>query len=669
MRSRANPTATDPIEELTVTAPRTPKELTRAPAAISSLGRPTIQLGRPQVSLAESLQRVPGLFLQNRTNFAQDLRISIRGFGARSSFGIRGIRLVVDGIPATLPDGQSQVDNIDLGSAGRIDVLRGPSSSLYGPSSGGVIRIESETGPDDPFVSARVAAGADGFQKYQAKAGGRWGPLDYMASLSRLDYDGYRRHAETENVLFNSRFGYAIDETSDFGLSLGIVHSPEADDPGALTAAEVDDDRRQAAPRNLRFDAGESVDQQQLGLRYRKRFGERHAIEATNYYSWRQFDNRLPFSDGGSVGLNRFFVGGGLRYVHTGRVFAHDNRLLLGLEIDAQRDTRERFQNDDGDRGARVFDQDENVTGYGVYLQDELQLLEDLELTFGVRYDRVVFDVDDAYHADGDDSGRLHFDEWSPRAGLVFSPHPAIHLFANVSTGFETPTTSELANPDASGGFNDDLDAQTSIGAELGVQGVLPGWLRYQVVGFHIDVDDELVPFEVASMPGRDFFENAGSSQRSGLEVSLALQPCELLTASLAYTFSHFEFERFRTDAGDFDGNRIPGVPRHQVWGELAFAHPIGVYAAWEVAYTSDLYADNANRVTSDAHVVSNLRAGWVARFGHWEVGPFLGVDNLFGEEYDDNVRLNAAFGRHFEPAPERSVYGGLSLAYRLGGS
>jgi len=661
----ADTAVSDPIEELTVTATRTPKEITRVPAAVSSVGKPAIQLGRRQVSIAESLQRVPGVFLQNRTNHAQDLRISIRGFGARSSFGIRGIRLIVDGIPATLPDGQAQVDNIDLGSSERIDVLRGPASSLYGPSSGGVIQIESETGPEDAFLSARVAAGRYGYQKYQAKAGGRWGALDYMTSLSRLDDDGYRQHASAENVLFNGRFGYAIDESSDLGLTLSVVHAPRADDPGALTAEEVETDRRQAAPRNVLFDAGESVDQQQFGLRYRKRFGEWHAVEAVNHYVWRQFDNQLPFTNGGSVGLNRFFAGGGLRYVYSRPVLEHDNRLMAGFEINAQRDARKRYQNDDGDRGALVFDQDEDVTSYGVYLQDEFRLLRDLELTVGVRYDSVVFDVDD--HFGSDDGGRLHFSEWSPSAGLVYSPLPSINLFANVSTGFETPTTSELANPDGSGGFNDDLEAQKSLGAELGVQGMLPGRLRYQVVGFHIGVDDELVPYEVPSMPGRTFYENAGSSKRSGVEVALAAEPCEGLTTSVAYTFSHFEFDHFRSDEGDFDGNRIPGVPRHQVWAELAYAHPTGLYAAWEIVYASDLYADNANRVTSDAYVISNLRLGWAGRIGRWEIGPFLGLDNLFDEEYSDNVRLNAAFGRYFEPAPGFNVYGGLSAGYHFG--
>jgi iron complex outermembrane receptor protein len=432
----------------------------------------------------------------------------------------------------------------------------------------------------------------------------------------------------------------------------------------------LDGDRQQAAPNNLRFDAGESVDQQQLGLVYRKRFGDRHEIEIANHYVWRQFDGHLPIPripDGnrGRIELDRFVAGGGLRYVYADRFFERENRLLLGFEIDAQRDVRKRFDNDFGSRGALRLDQDENVTSFGVYAQDELRLLEDLELTLGIRYDRVDFDVDDGFLDDGNDGGSLHFDEFRPRAGLLWSPLPAVHAFANVATSFETPTTTELSEPSVSGGFNSDLDAQTAVSYEVGVKGLLRSRLRYEVVGFHIDVDDELVPFEV---DGSDFFENAGRSNRSGLELAADFQVCEGLTASLAYTFSHFEFDRFRTSDGSFDGNDIPGVPRNQVWGEIAYTHPLGFYGSWEVFFADGIYADNPNAVKSDSYVVSNLRAGFTGRFGGWEIGPFIGLDNLFDEKYDDNIRLNATTGRTFEPAPGLSVYGGVSLGYHFGG-
>lgn len=668
LQSAGVASASDVSDVVTVTAPRTSKDLADVPAAVSVVDEDAIQLGRPQVSLDESLRRVPGVFLQNGSNFAQDLRIAIRGFGARSSFGVRGIRLVVDGIPATLPDGQTQLDSIDLGSTRRIEVLRGPASSLYGASAGGVILIESERGTTDPSGETRVAFGNDGYRRYQAKAGGSAGPVDYFASISRLELDGYRDHARTENLMLNGNFRVRIDDSSDLGVSLNVVHAPIADDPGGLTAAEVEDDRRRAAPRNRLYDVGESVDQQQLGLAYRKSFGDHHAVEASSYTGWRQFDNRLPFTDGGRVDLDRFFVGGGLRYVYADRLFGRDNRLLLGFDADAQHDVRKRFDNDLGRRGGLRFDQDENVTGFGVYLQDELRLFDSFELTAGVRYDRVAFDVDDGFPGDGNDGGELDFDEVSPRVGLVFRPHPAFHVFANVGTSFETPTTTELADPSGAGGFNGDLDAQTALSGELGVKGVIAGRLRYEAVGFVIDVDDELVPFEVASMPGRTFFENAGSSRRSGFELAVTAQPCAGLSASLAYTFSHFQFDRFRTAAGDFDGNDLPGIPRNQLWGEIAYEHPLGFYGSWEVFYADGVYADNANAVKSDSHVVANLRAGWRGELDGWEIGPFIGLNNLFGEKYSDNVRLNAAFGRSFEPAPELEVYGGLSVGYRFGG-
>jgi len=665
-RADTDPADDDEMEVLVLRAPRIDKAVDDVPAAVSVVDRETIQLGQPQVSLEEPLRRVPGVVIQNRSNFAQDLRIAIRGFGARSSFGVRGIRLIVDGIPATLPDGQSQVDGIDLGAMERIEVIRGPSSSLYGAASGGVILIENESGGEDPFVEGRVAFGDHGYRKYQGKAGGGIGPVDYFTSLSRFELDGYRDHSNTENISFSSRFGYEIDETSEFGVAVSVVHAPKADDPGGLNADEVRDDRRQAAPNNLLFDAGESVDQQQFGLSYRKGFGEHHAVEATNYYVWRQFDNRLPFMNAGSVDLDRFFAGGGLRYAYSDALFGHDNRLMLGFEVDAQRDGRKRFDNEEGDRGAKRFDQDEDVTGLGFYAQDELRLLEDFELTLGVRYDRIEFDVDDDFLSDGNDSGDITFDEWSPRAGLLYSPHPAFHLFANFSTSFETPTTTELADPSGGGGFNSDLDAQTAWSTELGIKGGVADWLHYELVGFYIDVDDELVPFEVDDMPGRDFFENAGRSRRAGLEAAITVRPCEGLSTSLAYTYSHFEFDRFHTATGDFDGNDLPGIPRNQVWAEIAYEHPWGFYGSWEFFYSDGVFADNANDVKSDSYVVSDLRAGYKGRFGGWEIGPFIGIQNLFAETYDDNIRLNAVFGRTFEPAPKREVYGGLSVAYHF---
>jgi iron complex outermembrane receptor protein len=657
----------DDVEDaIVVRARRLDQPLLRAPGAIGVVEGESVQRGRQQLALDESLSALPGVFLQNRYNFAQDLRISLRGFGVRANFGVRGIKLLVDGIPATLPDGQGQLDAIDLGAVERIEVLPGPSSSLYGQAAGGVVSIVGEDGPPDPTLSARFAGGAHGFRSYQMKFGGEHGSLDYFTHFSRLVLDGFRDHSRTENLLFNTKLRYAPDAGSEVTAIFHLVHSPRADDPGALTAGEVDDDRRQASPRNLLFDAGESVDQQQLGLVYRRSFGGSHEIAVRNYYTFRDFENRLPFQDGGSVQLDRFVPGGGADYTWRGEVFGLRQRLLAGFDVDAQLDERERRDNEAGARGPLVFDQSEDVVGIGVYVQDQLDLGRGFELTAGLRWDRVAFDVDDHYLADGDQSGDLAFRAWSPMLALVWGARAAWNPYLLFSTSFETPTTTELARPSGEGGFNDDLEAQKALNFELGMRGLLPWGLRYQLAAFHIRLRDELVPFEVPGQPGRDFFVNSGRSTRTGIEFSLAAEPLEGLELSVAYTWSRFRFRDFDTPEGSFDGERLPGVPAHLLHAAAGWEHPRGFWIAWDLLFVGRFYADNANDVSTDAYAVSNLRAGWDWKFGRWTLGPFVGLNNLTDAEYDANVRLNASFGRFFEPAPGFHAYAGVSLSHRF---
>jgi iron complex outermembrane receptor protein len=664
------PAGSDPVSlaPATVTTRRIAEDREKAPAAVGVVPGESIRRSRQQLGLGESLVRIPGLFAQNQYNFAQDLRLSSRGFGARSSFGIRGIKVYVDGIPATLADGQTQVDSIDPGTIGRIEVMRGPASSLYGPAAGGVIQIATEDAPEDPFAEGRVSFGDYGFQKYQLKAGGGMKSVDFVTSLSHLQLDGYRDHSGTRSSILNARFSWEIDDSSDLSLVVNAVDSPQADDPGGLTREQVRQDRRQASPRNLLFDAGEELDQQKLGLVYRRCFGRKHQISVRNYYLLRDFENRLPFVEGGSVNLDRFFAGGDLQYTYADTVFGQSAWLVAGLDLDAQRDDRRRFDNLFGDRGALTLDQDEDVTSYGAYLQNGVALPWKLELSGGLRYDRVVFQVDDHFPTDGDQSDRMHFDQLSPAVALVWSPIPKLNAYANVSTSFETPTTTELANPFGGGGFNPDLDSQRAINTEIGLKGLVPGRLRYDLALFRIEVDDELVPFERPDQPGRSFFRNAGRSTRNGLEASLGMEPLPGLVAELAYTFSDFRYDRYPTPAGDFGGNRIPGIPRHQLFGEISYRHRSGFFAAWEALYVDDFFADDANTVRSDAYWVSNLRIGHRFRLGRFTITPFLGVNNLFDRKYQGNVRINAARERYFEPAPERNFYGGLGLRYDFEG-
>lgn len=657
------------LEEITVIGTRIERPETDSPMAVGSVGTDQIQLGRQQNSLGESLLTIPGLVIQSQYNYAQDLRVSIRGFGARASFGIRGIKIFTDGIPNTLPDGQSNVDDLDLGSTQRIEVIRGPSSSLHGPAAGGVINIVTEDGPRHPFVEGRSTFGSYDFQKYQIKGGGQDKNLNYLGSLSYLSYTGYRDHSVTRNSLLNSKFRYDLDDSSDLTVVFNVLDTPEAQDPGALNEREVQDDRRQAAPRALSFDAGEIVDQHKLGLVYRNSFTETRQLALRSYYVGREFDNFLPFDvnsngQGGSVDLDRRFFGGGGDYTFTGPLFGRINNLVVGVEIDVQRDERKRFANDFGERGPLTTNQNEDVTGYGVYLQDEFHVRDDLRLTLGLRYDVLDYDVEDKI---GTGSGSRTFEQPSPMVGLLWNIGPSVNLYGNVSTSFEPPTTTELANPLAATGFNQSLEAQKATNYEVGIKGLLPARSRYEVALFHIDLEDELVPFELAGS-GQTFYENAGESTRNGLEASLVIQPLAGLTTTLTYTYSDFTFDKFRDVNGNvFDGNKTPGVPDNQFYADVSYFHSTGFYASANILYAGSFFANNANTVKIDSYAVANLRLGYIHERVGWEISPFVGLNNVFNEKYNDNIRINASFGRYFEPAPEFNAYGGVTVRYNFG--
>ena len=656
------------LSEVIVTATRIEKSVADIPAAIGVVDQATIQEARQQLGLDESLARIPGLFMQNRFNFAQDLRVSIRGFGARANFGIRGIKIIVDGIPETLPDGQGQVDNIDLSSVRQIAVLRGPASALYGNASGGAIIITSEAGPREPFIEARASVGEYGYAKNQVKAGGQQGALDYMVSVSDLTIDGYRDNSEAESTQVSGRLRYAFDPTASLTLVFNSTDQPVSNDPGQLTAAQVAQNPRQARPQNITFAAGEALDQQRLGLVFNKQFGEHHDLLLRNYYVWRDFESRLAFAAGGAVTIGRSFVGGGAQYTYSNALAGRDNRLMVGVDYDNQDDRRRRYANNNGILGALSFDQNENVTSLGLFVQDEFQLTDALELTLGVRHDKVEFDVSDRYLSDGNDSGKRSLTETSPTAGLSWGVSPGLRFYANVSTAFETPTTTEFANPNGGGGFNPDVNPQTATNYELGVKGVFGASARYEAAVFHVDVENELIPYQLISSPGRDFFRNAGSSSRDGLELSLGAQPVEGLDLSLAYTYSRFRFDRFIDSSGnDYSGKDLPSAPAHILQGEVTYKHPSGFYVATDALYVDSLYADNANTVTSDGYVAANARVGYHYSSGGFSLSPFVGLNNLLDEDYNSSVTINGAGGRYFEPAPKRNVYGGIELRYDFG--
>ena len=665
--AQQDPATADPLEEIVVQAMRMSRPLDSVPAAVSVVSQSDIQLGRQQLGLDEALNRVPGLFMQNRYNFAQDLRVSIRGFGARSAFGIRGVKILVDGIPETLPDGQGQVDSIDLGAAQQIEVLRGPSSSYYGNASGGVISVASERGPETPFANLRLTAGEYGARKFQVKTGGQTDRVNYFVSLSDAEVDGYRVHSETENTQLSGRLEFDLGAGGSLLAVANYTDQPISNDPGGINLAQAQADPRSARDRNLSFDSGEALEQSRIGFVYSLPVGEGSELEVRNYYVSRDFSNRLPFTGGGAVDLQRLFAGGGISYTHEGSLGGRPNRVVVGIDYDDQDDHRRRFNNNMGVIGALTLDQDERVTSTGVFVQDELSLADNVRLSFGLRFDEVQFDVGDRFLSDGDDSGVRKLDDVSPMIGLLARLSPQVTVYGTYSTSFETPTTTEFANPSGAGGFNPLLEPQAATNLEFGVRGGVGDRTRYELAVFDIDVEDELIPYEIPGSPGRDFFANAGHSSRTGLEATLLTQPTDRIDITLSYTYADFTFDDFLDDNGnDYSGNRIPGTVEQLVFAEISYRHPAGWFGAVDALHVGDQFANNANTVADDAYTLSNLRLGFDATRGGATFSPFVGVNNLFDQRYNSNIRLNAFGRRFYEPGPERNIYAGVAVNFDL---
>ena len=646
------------LDEIVVTATRQETAVRDIARSLSVVGQQEIQNGRQLLGLDEALARVPGLYMQNRYNFAQDLKVSLRGFGARASFGIRGVRIFVDGIQETLPDGQAQVDSIDLGSASRIEVLRGPASSLYGNAAGGVIAVFSELGSDPPYAEAILAGGDDGYERQQLRVAGAGQSANYMLSAGQTRIDGYREHSRASGTMINAKFSLQPSSHDELLFVLNHTDQPQAQDPGGINAAQVALDRSSARLQNVQFNAGEALNQQRIGAVYKTdRAGGEFMFR--NYYVWRDFASLLPFVDGGAVDLQRFFYGVGAQYSFP-ELASSRLQLTTGFDLDRQDDDRQRFDNNDGIIGDQVFDQNEKVDSSGLFLLGQLQLTNDWSLSAGLRYDEIQFSVDDHFLVDGDDSGNIKFDQWSPSFAANYAFDSKV-LFASWSSSFETPTTTELANPDGSGGFNESLQPQLATNFEIGFKSSHES-LFYELSVFHIDLQQELIPYEIPASPGRSFYANVGSSTRDGVEAALSWHASNGVSVDLSYTWSDFTFDQFVQDGQDFGGNRLPGLPRHFGYFGLSYATNSGLAATFETQFSGGLYADNGNSTSVASYAVSNIRLVYEWRRGRWMFRPYIGINNLFNELYNSNIRINAFGGRYYEPAPERNVYAGFSV-------
>ncbi|MHB0774445.1 TonB-dependent receptor family protein [Halomonas sp. WWR20] len=658
----------DTAETLTtveVSAPRLERELYATPAAVSILDEQAIQRGQQRVRLDESLRMVPGVFLQNRNNFAQGQRIAIRGFGARAPFGVRGITVMVDGIPYTLPDGQAQLDAIDLDSAERIEVIRGPASVLYGNAAGGVISVTTADGRgSETSPTLRVEGGSNGYRKLAVQAGGQQGEWSHHVSLSALNFDGYRDQSQVEKYLLNAKLRRELGSDRALTAIVNLLDNPRSEDPGGLNAGEVAEDRQQAAPNSLALDAGQSVDQQLLGLQYEDLSMGPGEVYVRGFVSQRDFEQQLPYVGDSLIDYQRNYYGGSAEYHHSLTLGDMPLRYVTGVDVARQEDDRGRHDVDDtGQTLDEVADETQTATSAGVFLQGDLELTDQVTLSLGGRYDRVALDIDDDFLSDGDNSGERTFREWSGSAGLSYRYLPTHQVYVNTGTAYETPTFSEFANPYGGGGFNPNIDPQKAWNREIGLRGNFANGLDYDVALFSVRVRDELVPYEIN---GRTFYRNAGDTNRDGIEMALGWQLTPRWRLDSALTLARYEFDSFAADDEEYDGNRLPGLPEKTWVNQLTWQGLEQRFATLETEYIGDLYADNANQVDVDSYWLVNLRAGdgWRLGGSDTRLSLYGGVRNLFDEEHFANVRINANYGRYYEPVPGRTFYAGVEVGF-----
>lgn len=653
--ARARPP--DTLATVRVTALRTPMQATRAPYAVSVATARQATAARPGFALDEVLGGVGGVQVDNRLNFALGERLVIRGIGARSQFGVRGVRVIVDGIPATLADGQTQLNNVDLGSLGGAEVLRGPASALYGNASGGVVLLHTAPAPFAPFApSVRLMGGSDGLARAQLGAGGTRGAATYLLSADRLDYRGYRAYSVARNAHANGVATYDWDRASLRLVANAVRY--DAENPGALSAALLQANRRQAYAGNVAQHTGERGAQGQYGASGHVELGAGE-LQLSAYALTRGLVNPIPPR---IIQLHR--DAGGLRAAYTGTAGGATRSVtaVAGVESDLQRDDRRNWTNVKGARGALVLDQREHVTSASPFAQLTARV-DRLTLLAGLRHDAFRFAADDhlVTSSDPDDSGVRHMGATSPSVGVSYELTPALNVYANGATAFETPTTTELANrPSGAGGFNPDLQPEHAHSSEIGAKGRLAR-LSYDLALYRMRIDGELIPFEVPATPGRQFYRNAGATEHRGGEVNVAAIVAPALTVHGSFAVVDARYLAYRLDSTSYAGNRVPGIAPRIGTLSLEWGLPSGHFLALEERVESATPVTDANDARSPGYAVTNVRAATHVR----GVGVFGGIGNLFGRLYNTSVVINAAGGRYYEPAAGRTFYLGVEALPR----
>ncbi|MFN8065147.1 MAG: TonB-dependent receptor [Vicinamibacterales bacterium] len=657
------------VESVSVT--RTVQSEASVPHAVSVIEGDAVQAFQRRASPAEAFIGTPGMYVENRRNYSLSggIRFAIRQPLPR--FGMRGVQILQDGVPMTMADGTTEPTNIDLASLGRIEVLRGPSSVLYGNSAGGVITLQSEFPTDTRLlVQPDLQWGSYGYAQQGMKVSGSSGRTSYVVSANRLHSDGFRQHSAADVHRGNVVVLTALSARTDVRVVYNIYDLPFGQSASTITLADARTNPTFARPQAFTQGWGESTRQHQGGVTLRHAFGNAGTLTVTGWGTRRRVWNPIPAA---VVDLKR--GAGGLRseYSSTLRIGAVPTTWTTGFDLSLQSDRRQEFDNagvpTGGDRtriGALHLAQQEKVRSASPFVLVSSRLANRWHLSAGARYDRYRFTAVDQYLSNGDQSGGRTMSAISPMAGLTYLPSAWLNLYANIATAYQTPTTVELSNrPDGQGGFNQDLGPEKLRSVEVGARGaVAPLRGRFEVATYASRVDNALVRFTRADEQA--YFRNAGRTTRRGLEALFEWMPTSRLRGRVAYTYQHFVLDRFVAPEGDFSGKPEPGAPPHQLIVGGTYSAAAGLFGSLQYRFIDAYPVNSANTIANWSYRVVDVRLGLDRRLRRVRLRPFVSIDNLFDERYNSSAIVNSLGDRYFEPSPGREIAVGVTIGANL---
>ena len=674
---------------MTVTATRIASDSFNVPAAITSVPAQQLQDQALGINLADDIATVPGLLARNRNNYAQDQQVSIRGIGANSTFGIRGVRIYQDGIPQTGADGQGQVSQFNLDSASRVEVLRGPFSALYGNSSGGVIQIFTADGAQPDSLRTADAYGSFGVWRAGLDAEGASGRFSYNADFTHFSVDGYRPQSSADNESFNAKLGFAPDARNHLALVVNVISRPDAQDPLGLTPLQFAANPYQAAPSALLFNTRKALQQQQAGATWDLALSDTQSLTFMGYYGHRSVLQFLsipvavqapPTSSGGVVDLDRNFGGGDARWAWRSELAGQPFSLIAGVSYDRQNELRRGYNNYVGStlgvQGALRRNENDITYDIDEYTQATWDVTPRWSLMAGVRHSDVNFSVEDHFISgtNGDDSGSATYSAGTPVAGVVFKASPDLNLYASYGRGFQTPLGSELAyRPDGGAGPNFDLAPARSVNTEVGAKLAVRPDLSAEATLFQTLTQNEIVVD--TNLGGRSTYQNSGRTRRRGAEASLDWHPADPWHLQLAYTYVDATYRDAYLTCTTAPcsvpsvlvpaGNRLPGVPKNDAFATVHYGREAGPQYALDAQLLSTVAVNDVNSVFAAGYAVFGVSAGWAAPFASGKWNAFVRLNNLFNRRYVGSVIVDDSNSRYFESAAPFNVLIGGALTWR----